>query len=496
MTANLAVQEDASRPLGQIHSYLNHSRIRYALLSLGVGFAYVLGGKAGLLLAVGNASVSAVWPPTGIAIAVLLLGGSEFWPAIFAGAFVVNLTTTGDVGSSLGIASGNTLEGLIGAYFATRFAAGKHLLDSPKSVLSFAVLSGLVASTIAATVGSTSLILAHLSQGQSFIALWTPWWLGDTIGAIEVTPLILAVAQVLSRPDPILRGRGWPERVALGVIVVAVGLVVFGKNPPILFDGSPLVFLVVLPSVWAAFRFGPLGAVSAVGTISVIAIVATVTGSGPFALLPPGVSLEALRVFIGSLGLTALLVASDVVQHRRLEDSLYAVRKELQRTVKERTAELDAAKSLAQVGTWTLDVATRKMVWSDEMYRIFGFGNQRFPIELDAFLTRLAPEDQSAFQSELSFALQTKVPVNDYVAERKLRLNIVDGRRKTIRSRLQVAEVQDGRAVRLAGTVQDITDRELLEEELSRLKSLEEDRPPAKSDFVMWMIPWMASRRR
>src|SRR5579863_6903026 len=88
-------------------------RLRLALSLVALGSSYVLAGKVGLFLAVGNASVSAVWPPTGIAIAALLLGGAELWPAIFAGAFIVNITTTGDIASSLGIASGNTLEALV-----------------------------------------------------------------------------------------------------------------------------------------------------------------------------------------------------------------------------------------------------------------------------------------------------------------------------------------------------------------------------------------------
>lgn len=481
MIGQLNSVEDAPDPGGRFLTWMRRPRIRYVLLSIVVGSAYFVGGKAGLFLAVNNPSVSAVWPPTGIAIAALILGGSEFWPAVFVGAFVVNLTTTWDLGSTLGIASGNTLEALVGSYLANRFASGRNLLDSPRSVLTFAALSGLAASAIAATVGSASLILAHLAHGQSFVSLWTPWWLGDAIGAIELTPLILAVAQFLSKHAGFLPERRWPERAALGVIVVAIALVVFARNPPILIDGSPLVFLVVLPSVWAAFRFGPLGAVSAVSTISVIAIVATVTGSGPFALLPPDISLLALRIFIGSLGLTALLVASDVVEHRRLENALFRIRKEPQQTVQARTAGLDAVKSIAQVGNWTFDFATRKLVWSDEMYRIFGYGDQRFPIELDGFLCRLDTEDRAIFVSELSDASESPTQSNSHIAERTLHLALPGGFRRTIRSRLQVAEVLNSRASRVAGTVQDITDRAALEEEPRRLRSLEDAQPPNTS---------------
>jgi len=60
-----------------------------------------------------HASTSAVWPPTGLAIGALLVGGYRLWPAILLGAFVVNVTTAGSIATSLGIAVGNTLEALV-----------------------------------------------------------------------------------------------------------------------------------------------------------------------------------------------------------------------------------------------------------------------------------------------------------------------------------------------------------------------------------------------
>src|SRR5882724_3739001 len=88
--------------------------------NLAVGAAltlvYLVAGKLGLMLAFVHASATAVWPPTGIALAAFLLLGHRVWPAILLGAFVVNITTAGSVATSIGIATGNTLEGLVGAY--------------------------------------------------------------------------------------------------------------------------------------------------------------------------------------------------------------------------------------------------------------------------------------------------------------------------------------------------------------------------------------------
>ena|SRR5688572_10867016 len=96
---------------------------RAAMLA-GLAAVYFGAGKLGLWHARVHVSASPVWPPTGIAIAALLVFGRRVWPAIFVGALLVNITTTGHWGSSVAIAAGNTLEGMTAAWFVDRFARG------------------------------------------------------------------------------------------------------------------------------------------------------------------------------------------------------------------------------------------------------------------------------------------------------------------------------------------------------------------------------------
>src|SRR4051794_27908181 len=106
------------------------ARVRRALaawrsyaLGIAVAVVYFLAGKLGLqFFGLVHPSASAVWPPTGVAIAALLLYGRRAWPAIFVGAFLVNVTTAGSILTSLGVALGNTLEGAAAAYLVERFA--------------------------------------------------------------------------------------------------------------------------------------------------------------------------------------------------------------------------------------------------------------------------------------------------------------------------------------------------------------------------------------
>src|SRR5262245_38789862 len=109
------------------------------LLNSIVTLVYFVVGKFGLMLASLHASASPVWPPAGIALAATLLFGYRVWPAIFVGAFLVNVTTAGNVATSFAIATGNTLEALAGAWLVNRFAGGRNAFDRPQGVFKFAL---------------------------------------------------------------------------------------------------------------------------------------------------------------------------------------------------------------------------------------------------------------------------------------------------------------------------------------------------------------------
>ena len=158
-----------------------------------IGFltlVYFIAGKFGLILASLHASASPVWPPAGIALAALLVLGYRAWPAIFVGAFLVNVTTAGNVVTSLAIASGNTLEAVCGAWLVNQFAGGTTVFDRPQGVFKFA-LAAMVSTTISPAFGVTSLALGGFTDWANFGAIWLTWWLGDTTGDLLIAPLII-----------------------------------------------------------------------------------------------------------------------------------------------------------------------------------------------------------------------------------------------------------------------------------------------------------------
>src|SRR5262245_13763471 len=102
--------------------------------------AYVATARFGLSLASVNPSVTPVWPPTGIAIAAVLLIGRPAWWPTFLAAFLVNVSTTGSILTSIGIAFGNTLEAIVGAYAIALWADGRNALERARTIYRFAVL--------------------------------------------------------------------------------------------------------------------------------------------------------------------------------------------------------------------------------------------------------------------------------------------------------------------------------------------------------------------
>ncbi len=315
-----------------------------------VVIGYVVLGRLGLFAASVHPSATAIWPPTGLALAALLIAGVDLWPAVFLGAFITNVTVSGAVVPSLGIAVGNTAEALIGAVLVRRFAHGRHAFSDPATIFLFCLL-GVVASGVSATVGVVSLALAPGAMA-SWPLVWLTWWLGDAAGALVIAPLLVVwatPAQPPARRHPV-------EILVSGAAAVLVAAVVFGGAVKFGAPHSPLAFVCLGPLVWVAYRFGPRGATVGVLLVGAIATAGTLAGAGPFAAAPRDESLLLLQVFLVTTAVTVLPLAALAEElARRAEHSATHVELYRDSERRRRTAEafLDTSRALAA----SLDVA-------------------------------------------------------------------------------------------------------------------------------------------
>jgi PAS domain S-box-containing protein len=276
-------------------------------------------GAFGLSLALVNKSASAVWPPSGIALAALLLGGIRLWPGVFAGAFLVNILTQGSVATSLAIATGNTLEAFIGAKLVFRFANGALAFDRTKNIFKFVLFAAMLSTLSSSTLGVISLCLGKFAAWNQFWPIWLTWWLGDMVSDIIIAPLVILWA---TKPLPRFNPRLILEAAGLFLLILWVCRLVFLGKSPFPGDSYPLEYLAIPPLLWAAFRFQERGAITASMLLAGIAIWGTRHQLGPFVRKDANESILLLQTFTGTVTMTGLVLASIVSERQRSEQRL------------------------------------------------------------------------------------------------------------------------------------------------------------------------------
>jgi signal transduction histidine kinase len=294
--------------------------IVYAVVArLGLGVE-ALGGLATL-----------VWPPTGVALAALVVFGVSHWPGVTLGALIANLGAGAPVGVAVGIALGNTLEAVVGATIVARFAGFDRELGTLRSVAAI-VLAALGSTLVSATVGVASMLGGQVIAADQIASTWLSWWLGDVIGALVVAPLLLNLG--VPRVDW-WRGKR-AEALALGVLLVLTVAFVFDHDHGAFASPIRRPFLVTPYFIWAALRFGPRGATLATFIASAGAIAATAWQRGALSATELHDRLLELQCFMAVAAVTFLVLAAAVAERRRLLELERAAHAEARRAVQVR----------------------------------------------------------------------------------------------------------------------------------------------------------------
>lgn|GEM_PF-673907 len=294
---------------------INGTAYRIVLLNLALAAVYLATGHLGLEIAGYAHSVTLVWPPAGIALAVLVLGGRRFWPGIALGAFVVNITTGVPMAVALGIATGNTLGALAGWVLIERMGL-RPTLGRRRDVV------GLIAAAacfplVSASIGVASIKFGGVIPSDQTPGAWLWWWVGDGVGILLIAPVLLTWLSPSSEnfsPRPF-------EALVLATLVVATSAIVFLGGTGA-YHHAPLTFVVVPPLAWAASRFGPRGASIAALATATIAIVGTLTARGPFSNYPLQQGLLFLELCITMLSAMAFLLAAEVREREQVSSYL------------------------------------------------------------------------------------------------------------------------------------------------------------------------------
>lgn len=294
-------------------------------LSLLIAIVYFAAAELGLSLASVHQNVTPVWPPTGIAIASLLIFGSRVWPGIFVGALAANLLTSIPLAAAIGIATGNTLEAVVASFLLQRSKRWNKSFESVGDVMTFVVYAAVLAPLVSATIGSLIVCFGDPNQWGRFWNLWLTWWMGDGFGALIVAPLVISWST--SRRIDV---KDIPEIASLFVLLLIVVLVVFGGWFPGPVKTYPLAYLCLPCLLWAALRFDQRIVTSAIVLMAGLAVWGAKNNYGPFVQASPNVTLLLLISFVGTSSLMTLLVAAVTTERQKAEAEKWKLGSELE----------------------------------------------------------------------------------------------------------------------------------------------------------------------
>lgn len=328
MTAGVGTAESS----GTVSALSERVAVRRFLVLGTVGVAYYYGGKLGLELSLVGNDVTPLWPPTGIAVAALLVFGRSYWPAIAVAALAVNLPISATVVTALATAVGNTLAPVVAVTLLHRVGFRREL-DRQRDAIAIVFIGALASMLVSATIGSLVLLGSGSIQAGQLPTAFAVWWTGDAMGVLAFTPFLLCLPLFWEQ-------RRWPLRQWLegAVILVAVALTlswtVFQMR--ILFVALPLLG-------WAAWRLQLRGAAPAALIATLAATWAAASERGPFAGTSRLEQMVTLQAFNASVALTTFFLAALVSERTKAAADLAVAATELEHRVETRTAQLSAA---------------------------------------------------------------------------------------------------------------------------------------------------------
>lgn len=480
---------DLAVQLGKAPHYL-----RLAAETLVVALIYALLGWLGQSLAIPPGNVTAVWPPSGFALAIVLLLNKRAWVGIWLGAFIINTQAFFDsaimasiavslaVGAS--IALGSLVQPIVGANLIYRFTQSDNSLQTVKKCLVFVGVIPFMC-LISSTIGAVSLYFGGFVPGVNLGELWLTWWLGDSVGVLVLAPFIIT----WSRQKSINLSNF--DRLELAVafsLLVLFSFIGFGNLFGDTESHYPIEFIVWPFLLWLTLRFRSSLAITGMLALCVIAIWHTVQGRGPFQLETPNQSLLVLQLFIFATAVSVMIVASLRNEREAAEQSLRTAHNNLEETVKQRTAELSAEiaerkqveKELRKseeklslhiqntpLGCISWDINFKCTEWNKSAQEIFGYA---------------ADEAIGLHPSEIIVTAKIKDEINSAY---KLLLAQKGGSQNTIESttkdgRIIICDWYNtpiidlyGAVTGVASLILDITERKNLEDQLRQAQKME-----------------------
>jgi PAS domain S-box-containing protein len=353
-----------------------------------VAASYIGLAESALLLPAINPATTPLWPPTGFALALVLLRGYRIWPAILVGSLSpylmagLSLLELGSVGIGILLAA------FAGTWLINRWSNGHQTFATPSSIAKFAIFSFVPTTMISSTIAVAGFILANKPIFSDSVITWVTWWLADAAGTLIIAPVV-----VLWAMRPLHGFSKWSllESVAVSILVSVIGIVAYspliGSNiisndlNVLLPYRSLFGFLVLLPLMWAGLRGNQRSVATATLIFFGIAVWGFSVGSDPFPKTDPSGALLSLFVLSISVSVPPLALAAAIAMRQDTEAHLLSVQDQLNRQIERKNFALNSARRHFQIliegvvdyAIFALDKEGHVASWNSAAQKIMGY---------------------------------------------------------------------------------------------------------------------------
>jgi PAS domain S-box-containing protein len=357
------------------------------------GFSIIVAGYIGLtqsalLLPALNPAATPLWPPTGLALALVLLGGYRIWPAILAGPISSHLIAGRSLFESGFVGMATLLAALTGAWLIIGRANGRQTFDSPSDVAKFAIIAFAPTAALSSTIVLAGFIVAGHANYFDAGATWSTWWLADAAATVVIAPLVVLWAMMRLR-----NFSKWTllESIAVFMVVSIIGIFAYSPLTGRALVGedvllslphrSLLGFLVLLPLMWAGLRGNQWSVATAAFIFVGMAVWGFSSGSDPFAKADLNGALLSLFVLSLSVSVPPLALAAAIATRQRRESHLLSVQDKLNRQIERKNAVLESVKrhfqflidGVVDYAIFALDKEGHVTSWNSTAQKVMGY---------------------------------------------------------------------------------------------------------------------------
>lgn len=422
-------------------SLSSRQRLKPAQLIL-LALAYFAGGKLGLSFPTPYNDITLFWLPTGIAVSALWRWGRAYWPGVFLGCLLVELSLDTPFQLSFCISVGDTLAPLLTVWLLKRWQFD-HSFSRQRDLLALIGASAL-GMLLSASAGIFMLWLGNLLSTKNIPFAWLCWWLGDSVGVLLAGPLLLSLSrsnlkELLRRPAELL--------LCCLLLIVTAWLTFFANSGN---HALPLAFLPMPLVLWAALRRGITGASLAVLAVSLLTTIGTAQGLGVFGSLPSETGMFMAWLYMFTMVLSGLMVIAMLGERKKAELSLVHAN-EL----------LAVAQRKANAGVWDWNLLSGKLTWSNELFLLYGLDPKANEASLDTLRKLIHPDDRKTAEDKIAEAVSNGTSLFS-----EFRIVLPNGETRWVNSIGKTTRNEEGVAIRMSGLCIDVTAQKQAEERL------------------------------